>query len=76
LTRFLLRDLLDGGQLRLIEAAGTVEDARMRVDELLKMLPGQYVIYDDTRERISISAGVHNPLACDQVFQLASFLRR
>ncbi len=53
-----LGDMLDGGELRFVEAARTLEGARRRIKALAKLCPGQYVIYDEqTGERVSIIAG-------------------
>ena len=54
-----LGDLLDGGELRLIERVSTLADARTRIEDLAERFPGQYVIYDEnTGQRISILAGL------------------
>lgn len=54
-----LGDLLDHGELRLIGTASTLADARIRIDELSRRLPGEYVIYDrDTGERLPVSIRV------------------
>lgn len=54
-------DLLDDGELRLIETANTLVDAMHRVEVLAELRPGRYVIYDeDTGERVSIVAGIGN----------------
>lgn len=51
-------DMLDDGELRFVEAARTLDDAKARVRSLSKLLPGEYVIYDEeTGERVSINAG-------------------
>lgn len=52
-----LGDLLDDGELRLIDTASTLADARTRIEEFAERLPGEYVIYDrDTGQRVSVSA--------------------
>ncbi len=54
-----LGDLLDGGELVLVEAVQTPEDARQRIEALAAFRPGQYVIYnEETGQRLSITAGV------------------
>jgi hypothetical protein len=51
-------DMLDDGELRFVEAARTLDDARARVQALAELCPGEYVIYDAaTGERVSITAG-------------------
>ncbi len=55
-----LGDVLADGELRLVEAARTLESARRRIKALAKLWPGQYVIYDgQTGERVSIIAGAN-----------------
>jgi hypothetical protein len=52
-----LGDMLDDGELRFVEAAQTLDDAKARVQSLSKLWPGEYVIYDEaTGERVSIAA--------------------
>lgn len=54
-----LGDLLDGGELRFVEALQTLEAARQRIEALAELEPGQYVIYNkETGERVSVVAGV------------------
>jgi hypothetical protein len=49
-------DLLDNGELQLVEAARTLKAARRRVEALAKSCPGQYVIYNaQTGEQLSLS---------------------
>jgi hypothetical protein len=51
-------DMLDDGELRLVDAARTLEAARRRIKTLAEKWPGQYVIYNEqTGERVSITAG-------------------
>ena len=53
-----LGDMLDDGELHFVEAAQTLDAAKARVRALLKLWPGEYVIYDEaTGERVSITAG-------------------
>lgn len=53
-----LGDMLNDGELRFVEAARTLHDARARVQALAELRPGEYVIYDAaTGERVSITAG-------------------
>lgn len=57
-----LGDLLDDGELRLIDTACTLADARRRIEEFAQRLPGQYVIYDrDTGQRVSVFAPFRVP---------------
>ena len=54
-----LGDLLDGGELRFVEAVQTLEAARQRIKALAELRPGQCVIYNkETGERVSLVAGV------------------
>ena len=54
-------DVLDDGELRLIETANTLIDARHRVEILAELRPGRYVIYDaETGERVSLVAEIEN----------------
>jgi len=58
-----LGDLLDGGELRFVEAVQTLEAARQRIEALAELEPGQYIIYNkETGERVSIVAGAEVPL--------------
>jgi len=41
-----LGDVLDGGELHLIETAQNLEVAKARVQVLMEFRPGEYVIYD------------------------------
>ena len=41
-----LGDVLDGGELHLIETAQNLEAAKARVVALVELRPGEYVIYD------------------------------
>ncbi len=53
-----LGDMLDDGELRFVEAAQTLDDAKARVQSLSKLWPGEYVIYDAaTGEQVSVTAG-------------------
>src|SRR5215472_5662160 len=53
-----LGDLLDGGELRFLETAQTLEAARQRIRALAKSKPGDYVIYDEeTGERFHCARG-------------------
>jgi hypothetical protein len=53
-----LGDLLDGGELRFVEAEQTLEAARQRIRALAKSQPGHYVIYDEeTGERFHCKRG-------------------
>lgn len=54
-----LGDLLDGGEVRFLEAVQTLETAAQRIKALAKSRPGHYVIYSqETGERVSIVTGV------------------
>ena len=56
-----LGDLLDDGELCLLDTASTLADARTRIEELAERLPGEYVIYDrDTGQRVSVLAALAN----------------
>lgn len=47
-----LGDLLDGGELRFVEAVETLEAARQRIQALTEFTLGQYVVYNaETGER-------------------------
>ena len=49
-----LGDVLDDGELRLVERAQTLEAARRRSQALADVRPGQYVHYNgETGERVS-----------------------
>ena len=51
-------DLLDDGELCFVETAQTLDAAKVRVQVLSKLLPGEFVIYDEaTGERVSVTAG-------------------
>jgi hypothetical protein len=53
-----LGDLLDGGELRFVETAQTLEAARQRIRALAKSKRGQYVIYnEETGERFHCRRG-------------------
>ena len=53
-----LGDLLDDGELHLVETAQTLDAAKARVQALAKLRPGEYIIYDEgTGERVSVTAG-------------------
>ena len=53
-----LGDLLDDGEVRLVETAKTLEAARRRIRTLRVSRPGEFVIYNQqTGERMSVSAG-------------------
>jgi len=48
-------DVLDGGELYFVEAAKTLKAARRPAEELAKLVPGQYVIYNaETGDEVSI----------------------
>jgi|SRR5215467_12347995 len=48
-------DVLYGGELYFVEAAKTLKAARRRAEELAKLGPGQYVIYNaETGDEVSI----------------------
>jgi hypothetical protein len=52
-----LGDVLDDGELHLVERAQTLEAARRRIKTLAEVRPGQYVIYNgETGDRLLISA--------------------
>ena len=52
-------DLLDGGELRFLEAARSLDAAKKRVEALGQLRPGQYVIYnEETGERMFIVSGI------------------
>jgi hypothetical protein len=52
-----LGDVLDDGELHLVERAQTLEAARRRIEALADVRPGQYVIYNgETGERVSFVA--------------------
>ena len=52
-----LGDVLDYGEIRFVEAAETLEDAKRRIETLATSLPGEYVIYDEeTGARLSVNA--------------------
>ena len=52
-------DVLDGGELRFLETARSLEAAKKRVEALAELRPGQYVIYnEETGERMFIAAGI------------------
>ena len=52
-----LGDVLDDGELHLVERAQTLEAARRRIEALADVRPGQYVIYNGaTGERVSFVA--------------------
>ena len=51
-------DVLDDGELYLVETAQTLDAAKARVQALAELLPGEFVIYDKaTGERVSVTAG-------------------
>ena len=51
-------DVLDNGELHLVDRAQSFEAARRRVEALAEVWPRQYVIYNqETGERVSIVAG-------------------
>jgi len=51
-----LGDLLDGGELCLVETARTLDAAKARVESLAELLPGDFVIYDGaTGECVSVT---------------------
>jgi len=52
-----LGDVLDDGELHLVERAQTLEAARRRIEALADVRPGQYVVYNgETGERVSFVA--------------------
>lgn len=52
-------DVLDGGELRFLEAARSLGAAKKRVEVLAELRPGQYVIYnEETGERMVIVGGI------------------
>ncbi len=52
-----LGDVLDDGELHFVEAAQSLEAAKVRVQALAEVWPGEYVIYDEaTGERVVITA--------------------
>ena len=53
-----LGDLLEDGEVRLVETAKTLDAARRRIRTLRESRPGEFVIYNQqTGERMSVSAG-------------------
>ena len=49
-------DLLDDGELCFVETAQSLDDAKARVQALTKLLPGEFVIYDEaTGKRVLIT---------------------
>ena len=53
-----LGDLLDDGEVRLVETAKTLQAARRRIRVLRQSCLGEFVIYNQqTGERISVNAG-------------------
>jgi hypothetical protein len=52
-----LGDVLDGGELYFVEAAQNLDAAKVRVQSLAELLPGEFVIYNEaTGERVSVTA--------------------
>lgn len=50
-----LGDVLDGGEVRFVEATKTLQSARRRIRTLGESCPGEFVIYNQqTGERMSI----------------------
>lgn len=50
-----LGDVLDGGEVRFVEATKTLQSARRRIRALGESCPGEFVIYNQqTGERMSI----------------------
>jgi len=46
------------GSLHFVEAAQSLDAAKVRVQSLAELWPGEYVIYDETTgERVSVTAG-------------------
>ena len=57
-----LGDVLDYGELRFVEAAETLEDAKLRIETLATSLPGDYAIYDEeTGARLSVNVRGEGP---------------
>lgn len=51
----ILGDVLDGGEVRFVEATKTLQSARRRIRALRESCPGEFVIYNQqTGERMSI----------------------
>lgn len=54
----ILGDVLDGGEVRFVEAAKTLQAARRRIRTLGESCPGEFIIYNQqTGERMSINRG-------------------
>lgn len=50
-------DVLDDGELCFVETAQSLDAAKKRVQALTKLLPGEFVIYDEaTGQRVSVTA--------------------
>lgn len=69
-----LGDVLDGGEVRFVEATKTLQTARRRIRTLGESCPGEFVIYNQqTGERMSIEGGVDvPPRGCEYSWRRAS----